>query len=98
MRRLSESTWRTTEMAQRSIRRFPPNARARDGAHIIPVGHRSYDRPFDIRVAWGDMTGTDIKKDEFFAVIDPSFLLKTAEDLSRVSLKAGDDAKRVLVE
>ena len=23
-----------------------------DGAHVIPVGHRSYDRPFDIRVAW----------------------------------------------
>src|SRR5580704_15195571 len=23
-----------------------------EGAEIIPVGHRSYDRPFDIRVAW----------------------------------------------
>src|ERR1700690_3443869 len=35
-------------------------------AQIIPVGHRSYNRPFDIRVAWGDMPGTDIKKGDFF--------------------------------
>ncbi len=31
-----------------------------EGAHIIPLGHRSYDRPFDIRVAWGDIPGTVI--------------------------------------
>jgi hypothetical protein len=37
-------------------------------AHIIPVGHRPYNRPFDIRMAWGDIPGTDIKKGEFFAV------------------------------
>jgi 8-oxo-dGTP pyrophosphatase MutT (NUDIX family) len=39
-----------------------------EGAHVVPVGHRSYDRPFDIRVAWRDMPGTDIKKGDFFAV------------------------------
>ena len=68
-----------------------------EGAHIIPVGHRSYNRPFDIRVAWGDMPGTDIKKGDFFAVSTQAFCVKTPQDLSRVSLKAGDDAKGVLV-
>ena len=66
-------------------------------AHIIPVGHRSYNRPFDIRVAWGDMPGTDIKKGDFFAVSTQAFCVKIPQDLSRVSLKAGDDAKGVLV-
>jgi 8-oxo-dGTP pyrophosphatase MutT (NUDIX family) len=68
-----------------------------EGAHVIPVGHRSYDRPFDIRVAWGDMPGTDIKKGDFFAVSTQGFCVKTTQDLSRVFLKAGDDAKAVLV-
>jgi len=68
-----------------------------EGAHIIPVGHRSYDRPFDIRVAWGDIPGTDIKKGDFFAVSTQAFCVKTRQDLLRVSLKAGDDAKWVLV-
>jgi ADP-ribose pyrophosphatase YjhB (NUDIX family) len=68
-----------------------------EGAHIIPVGHRSYNRPFDIRVAWGDMPGTDIKKGDFFAVSTQAFCVKTTQDLSGVSLKAGDDAQGVLV-
>jgi ADP-ribose pyrophosphatase YjhB (NUDIX family) len=68
-----------------------------EAAGIIPVGHRSYDRPFDIRVAWGDMPGTDIKKGDFFAVSTQAFCVKTTQDLSRVSLKSGDDARAVLV-
>ena len=68
-----------------------------EGAHIIPVGHRSYNRPFDIRVAWGDMAGTDIKEGDFFAVSTQAFCVKTTQDLLRVSLKAGDDAKGVLI-
>jgi ADP-ribose pyrophosphatase YjhB (NUDIX family) len=68
-----------------------------EGAHIIPLGHRSYDRPFDIRVAWGDLPNTDIKKGDFFAVSTQGFCVKIPQDLSRVSLKAGDDARRVLV-
>jgi ADP-ribose pyrophosphatase YjhB (NUDIX family) len=68
-----------------------------EGAQIVPVGHRSYNRPLDIRVAWGDMPGTDINKGDFFAVSTQAFCVKTIQDLSRVSLKAGDDAKRVLV-
>jgi ADP-ribose pyrophosphatase YjhB (NUDIX family) len=67
------------------------------GTRVVPVGHRSYDRPFDIRVAWGDMPGTDIKKGDFFAVSTQAFCVKITQDLSRVLLKAGDDAKAVLV-
>jgi 8-oxo-dGTP pyrophosphatase MutT (NUDIX family) len=68
-----------------------------EAARVIPVGHRSYDRPFDIRVAWGDMPGAGIKKGDFFAVSTQAFCVKTTQDLSHVSLKAGDDAKSVLV-
>jgi len=66
-------------------------------AGFIPVGHRSYDRPFDIRVAWGDMPGTDIKKGDFFAVSTQAFCVKLPQDLSHTPLKAGDDARAVLV-
>jgi hypothetical protein len=48
-------------------------------------------------VAWGDMPGTDIKKGDFFAVSTQGFCVKTTQDLSKVFLKAGDDAKGVLV-
>ena len=67
------------------------------GARVIPLGHRSYDRPFDIRVAWDDLPGTDIKKGDLFAVSTQGFCVKTTQNLSQVSLKAGDDAKDVLV-
>ncbi|MGB7729128.1 MAG: NUDIX hydrolase [Candidatus Acidiferrum sp.] len=63
----------------------------------IPLGNRSYDRPFDIRVAWCDLPGTDIKKGDLFAVSTQAFSVKTTRDLSRVSLKAGDDAEGVHV-
>jgi hypothetical protein len=43
------------------------------------------------------MPGTDIKKGDFFAVSTQAFCVKITQDLSRVSLKAGDDAKAVLV-
>lgn len=66
-------------------------------AKVIPVGNRSYHRPFDIRVAWGDMPGTDIKKGDLFAVSTQAFCVKTTQDLSHVPLKAGDDAKQVHV-
>jgi ADP-ribose pyrophosphatase YjhB (NUDIX family) len=68
-----------------------------EGAHIVPLGHRSYDRPFDIRVAWSHMPGTAIKKGDFFAVSTQGFCVKTTQDLSHLLLKAGDDAKAVLV-
>jgi hypothetical protein len=43
------------------------------------------------------MAGTDIKKGDFFAVSTQGFSVKTTQDLSQVPLKAGDDAKHVLV-
>lgn len=73
------------------------NKRLLEGAQMVPVGQRSYNRPFDIRVAWGDMQGTDIKKGDFFAVSTQAFCVKTQQDLSHVLLKAGDDARAVLV-
>jgi ADP-ribose pyrophosphatase YjhB (NUDIX family) len=73
------------------------NKQLLEGAQFIPLRNRSYDRPFDIRVAWGDMPGTDIKKGDFFAVSTQAFCVKTTQDLSQVSLKAGDDAKGVYV-
>jgi ADP-ribose pyrophosphatase YjhB (NUDIX family) len=66
-------------------------------ARIVPVGHRSYDRPFDIRVAWGDIPGTRIKKGDFFAVSTQAFCVKIPQDLSQVFLKEGDDAQAVHV-
>jgi ADP-ribose pyrophosphatase YjhB (NUDIX family) len=66
-------------------------------AQIVPLGHRSFNRPFDIRVAWGDMPDTDIKKGDFFAVSTQGFFVRMAQSLSHVSLGAGDDAKAVLV-
>ena len=73
------------------------NKQLLEAAHVFPAGGRSYDRPFDIRVAWGDLLGTHIKKGDLFAVSTQAFSVKTTRDLSQVSLKAGDDAKEVLV-
>ena len=67
------------------------------GGTPIPLGNRSYDCPFDIRVAWGDMPGTDIKKDDLFAVSTQGFSVKAKQHLSQISLKAGDDAEGVHV-
>jgi len=71
------------------------NKRILEEAQVIPLGNRSYDRPFDIRVAWDDMPGTDIKKGDLFAVSTQAFCVRTTQDLSQVSLNAGDDAKSV---
>ena len=73
------------------------NKQILEEARVIPIGNRSYNRPFDIRVAWADMPGTEIKKDDLFAVSTQAFCVRTAQDLSQVSLKAGDDAKAVHV-
>jgi 8-oxo-dGTP pyrophosphatase MutT (NUDIX family) len=66
-------------------------------ARIIPIGSRCYSRPFDIRVVWGDIPGTDIRKGDVFAVSTQAFCAKATQDLSQVSLKAGDDADGVHV-
>jgi ADP-ribose pyrophosphatase YjhB (NUDIX family) len=73
------------------------NKQLLERARVVPVGNRSYDRPFEIRMAWGDMEGTDIKKGDLFAVSTQAFSVKTTQDLSQVTLEAGDDAKGVHV-
>jgi ADP-ribose pyrophosphatase YjhB (NUDIX family) len=61
-------------------------------AKVIPLGHRSYNRPFDVRFIWRDMEGTDIKLGDFCLVSTQGFCIFTQQDLSRTILSAGDDA------
>jgi ADP-ribose pyrophosphatase YjhB (NUDIX family) len=65
------------------------------GATKTPVGHRKYDRPYDIREAWRHIPDTEIKKGDFFLVSTQGFLFNIHRDLNTVSLTAGDDAKGV---
>ncbi|OYV38575.1 MAG: hypothetical protein B7Z80_09645 [Rhodospirillales bacterium 20-64-7] len=66
-------------------------------AHCVPfaVGTRSYDRPFDIRQAWNDLAGTNIRKGDVFSVSTQAFCFKIPGDLHDYHLQAGDDAKAV---
>jgi len=59
------------------------------------VGARRYDRPFDIRRAWSDLAGTEIKEGELFAVSTRGFRFRLGGDLRDVRLAAGDDAGAV---
>jgi ADP-ribose pyrophosphatase YjhB (NUDIX family) len=63
-------------------------------AHFA-VGTRLYDRPFDIRVAWNDLAGTDIRKGDVFSVSTQAFCFKIPGNLHDYHLQAGDDAKAV---
>jgi ADP-ribose pyrophosphatase YjhB (NUDIX family) len=66
-------------------------------AAMSPVGKRRYDRPFDIRAAWNDLAGTNIRKGDFFAVSTRGFRFRIAGNLREIPLKAGDDASAVHV-
>jgi 8-oxo-dGTP pyrophosphatase MutT (NUDIX family) len=61
-------------------------------AQIDAIGTRNYARPFDIREAWHDIQGTDIKKGDLFAVSTRAVRIKVAGNLQHIYLKAGDDA------
>ena len=63
------------------------------GARIVPVGSRNYDRPFDVREAFRDMNGTDIRKGDLFAVSTQGFVIITPQNLAAAGLEAGSDAK-----
>ena len=67
-------------------------------AKVTPVGHRIYNRPFDIRQAWGNISGTPIRKGDLFAVSTQGFRVQIKGDLSTIALQAGDDASKVRVE
>jgi 8-oxo-dGTP pyrophosphatase MutT (NUDIX family) len=66
-------------------------------AVIAPIEARSYDRPFDIREAWGDMPGTPIRMGDLVAVSTQAFCIHVKKDLSGIALHSGDDATRVRV-
>jgi 8-oxo-dGTP pyrophosphatase MutT (NUDIX family) len=63
----------------------------------VPVGHRRFDRPFDIREAWNNIPGTNIKLGELFGVSTQGFCFKFKENLADIALQAGDDAAAVQV-
>ena len=67
-------------------------------AQVTPVGTRTYNRPFDIREAWGDIPDTPIKKGDLFAVSTQAFCVRIEGDLSTIALQAGDDAAKVRIE
>jgi hypothetical protein len=62
------------------------------GAEVTPVGDRKFDRPFDIREAWNDISDTPIKKGDFFIVSTQAFLIQTRVGLKDCGLKEADDA------
>lgn len=68
-----------------------------DGAQLLGVGWRRYQRPFDVRVAWNDLPDTEIRKGDIFMVSTQPVYLRTAEDLTQVALSAGDDASAAQV-
>ena len=63
----------------------------------VPVGRRLYDRPFDIRVAWNNLPGTQIRQGDVFGVSTQGFRFKLPGNLRDLTLQAGDDAKAVQV-
>jgi len=66
-------------------------------AQISQIGHRRYARPFDIRSAWNNLSGTPVKKGDFFTVSTLGFRIKITGNLRDVALLAGDDATAVHV-
>jgi hypothetical protein len=43
------------DVAEEATEETGVSRRLLENAKIVPLGHRSYNRPFDIRVAWADM-------------------------------------------
>ena len=66
-------------------------------AEVSQIGHRIFDRPFDIRSAWNNLPGTDIRIGEFFTVSTLGFRVKLHGNLREIHLQAGDDAGAVQV-
>ncbi len=67
------------------------------GSAAAPAGHRLYDRPFDIRVAWNNLPGTSIRQGDVFGVSTQGFCFRLPGNLRDLPLQAGDDAKAVQV-
>lgn len=59
------------------------------------LGHRRTVRPFDIRRAWNNLSGTPIRQGELFTVSTLGFCVRLAQNLRDIPFKAGDDAGSV---
>jgi ADP-ribose pyrophosphatase YjhB (NUDIX family) len=66
-------------------------------ARITPLGPRRYNRPFDIRAAWSNLAGTEIRQGDLFLVSTRGFRFRVAGNLAGFGLQAGDDAGAVAV-
>jgi 8-oxo-dGTP pyrophosphatase MutT (NUDIX family) len=67
------------------------------GAKTLTILPRLYNRPGDIRIAWNNLPGTQIKKGDIMMVPTQGVCLKLPGDFTQFQLKAGDDAGTVQV-
>jgi hypothetical protein len=67
------------------------------GAKTMAVMKRLYNRPGDIRIAWNNLPGTNIKKGDVMMVPTQGVCLKLPGDFTQIPLRAGDDAGSVQV-
>lgn len=91
-----------TESAETAARReaveetgIPPQFLA--SAKTLAIMPRLYDRPGDIRIAWNNLPGTNIKKGDIMMVPTQGVCLKLPGDFRQIPLTAGDDAGAVQV-
>jgi 8-oxo-dGTP pyrophosphatase MutT (NUDIX family) len=66
-------------------------------AKTLAVMPRLYDRPGDIRIAWNNLPGTNIKKGDIMMVPTQGVCLKLPGNFAQIPLTAGDDAGAVQV-
>ncbi len=66
-------------------------------AKTLGVLPRLYDRPRDIRIAYNDLPGTEIKKGDVMMIPTQGVGLKLPGDFNKISLHAGDDAGSVRI-
>jgi 8-oxo-dGTP pyrophosphatase MutT (NUDIX family) len=66
-------------------------------ARTLAVMPRLYDRPGDIRIAWNNLPGTNIRTGDVMMIPTQGVVLKIAGDLRALNLQAGDDAGTVRV-
>jgi ADP-ribose pyrophosphatase YjhB (NUDIX family) len=67
------------------------------GAALLGIGSRRYDRPFDLRVAWHDFPGTEVRQGDIFMVSTQPVYFRADADLTKLALNAGDDAAAACV-
>lgn len=66
-------------------------------ATMTQLGHRRFQRPFDIRRAWNNLPGTLIRQGELFTVSTLGFRVRVRGDLRDFALKPGDDATAIKI-